>query len=99
MPKNSKTQKGSKDLSNLGAAVTEILSIDPNQFKFQLRFDDGEKLIVPLESVFSKPKGLAAEVLKGNLLSSCLVINGALAWPNGLELCADRLRQLANQAA
>ena len=47
--------------------------------------------------IFGSPKNLAAEVLKGNLLAKCFIENGALAWPNGLELCADRLRMIAKE--
>jgi len=34
----------------------------------------------------AKPKGLAAEVIKGGIFERCFVESGALAWPNGLAV-------------
>ena len=47
---------------------------------------------VQLGYIFSKPKALAAEIVKGQMFEKCYIESGALAWPNGLELCPDALR-------
>ena len=99
--KNLKSQKKSKALSktkgSLGLRLVKVVSVNQGKLQFRLRFDDGITETVTLSSIFSIPKNLAAEVLKGNMLRQCFVENGALAWPNGLELCADKLRMLAKE--
>ena len=35
---------------------------------------------------------LPLEILRGHLFDRCFVESGALAWPNGYELCPDALR-------
>ena len=45
------------------------------------------------EASFENPKGLAAEILKGGMFDKCFLELGALAWPNGFELCPDALCQ------
>lgn len=101
MRKITKSQKKSKVLNKrsfrLGQQLTLVKFLDADCFRFRLRFADGTSGTLSLSSVFSKPKNLAAEVLRGNMLSLCFVENGALAWPNGLEICADKLRMLVEQ--
>ena len=76
----------------LGNKITKILSVDDENYKIKLKFSDGNSGEVDLSFLFKKPKNLAAEILKGGLFSKCYVESGALAWPNGLELCPDNLR-------
>ena len=76
----------------LGNKIEQILSKDEESFKLILKYTDGFIGEVDLSNLFSKPKNLAAEITKGQLFSRCFVESGALAWPNGLELCPDALR-------
>jgi len=76
----------------LGNKIQRILDIDRESFCIVLRFADGATGVVALGHIFDRPQGLAAEILKGNMFSMCFLENGALAWPNGFELCPDALR-------
>ena len=73
----------------LGMKITAITSTDLEGFRVGLRFADGKSGTVSLNNIFSPPRNLSAEVLKGGMFAKCFVENGALAWPNGLELCPD----------
>jgi len=57
---------------------------------------DGFRGTVDLGRIFAAPKRkpLVVEILRGNLFERCFVESGALAWPNGFELCPDALRAL-----
>ncbi len=81
-------------MRNLGKKISKIIKIDAEAHAVRLHFSDGAQGWVSLTSIFAKPKGLAASVLKRNLFESCFVDAGALAWPNGLELCPDSLRSM-----
>ena len=72
----------------LGNKISKIISVEEDLFKLKLKFTDGKTGEVDLSSIFSKPKNLAAENVKGQLFKKCCVESGALAWPNGFELCA-----------
>ncbi len=76
----------------LGNKIKKIISVDEESFKLKLKFSDGASGEVDLSSFFSKPQNLTAEIIKGGLFSKCYVESGALAWPNGFELCPDSLR-------
>jgi hypothetical protein len=76
----------------LGKKIEKIISTDEDSFKIKIKYTDGLNGEVDLSYLFSKPKNLAAEVVKGQLFDKCYVESGALAWPNGLELCPDALR-------
>ena len=76
----------------LGNKIEKILSIDADSFKIRIKYSDGITGVVDLGLIFSKPKNLAAEIIKGQLFGKCYVESGALAWSNGLELCPDALR-------
>jgi len=76
----------------LGNKIQKIVATDEDLFKIRLKFTDGLIGDVDLSSIFSKPKNLAAEIVKGQLFEKCYVESGALAWPNGFELCPDALR-------
>lgn len=76
----------------LGNKIKRIVRVDGESFSVTLRFTDGAERTVSLAHLFERPKGLAAEILKGGMFSMCFLENGALAWPNGFELCPDALR-------
>jgi len=62
-----------------------------------LKFRDKSIGKVDLTEIFSEQQmgPLVKEILRGQIFHSCFVEAGALAWPNGLELCADTLREIA----
>lgn len=76
----------------LGNKIDKIISADEDTFKVKLKYTDGLVGEVDLRSIFLKPKNLTEEIIKGQLFDRCYVESGALAWPNGLELCPDALR-------
>ena len=79
-------------MKKLGNKIRRIVSVDDGSLCVRLRFSDGTMGDVSLAHLFEHPKGLAAEILKGGMFSMCFLENGALAWPNGFELCPDALR-------
>ena len=84
-------------LSILGFIAVGIISlfagVDVESLAAKLRFSDRAGGWVSLVHLFERPKGLAAEILKGGMFDKCFLEMGALAWPNGFELCPDALRQ------
>ena len=76
----------------LGNKIEKIIAADEDTFKIKIRYIDGLVGEVDLSTFFLKPKNLAAEIIKGQLFGKCYVESGAIAWPNGLELCPDALR-------
>jgi hypothetical protein len=80
-------------MKRFGHKIAKIVAVDEERFRIKLAFADGFQGIVDLQHLFGKPKGLAAEVLRGAMFSHCRVEAGALAWANGLELCPDALRR------
>jgi hypothetical protein len=78
-------------MKNLGRAIKRIEAVDAEAFGVRLRYRDGKVANVSLRDLFEHPKGLASEILRGDLFAQCFVEAGALAWPNGLELCPDAL--------
>lgn len=79
-------------MKKLGNKIVKVLLANPETFHVKLRFADGVTGEVDLSSIFVRPKALAAEVVRGQLFTKCFVESGGLAWPNGLELCADALK-------
>ena len=79
-------------MTKVGHKVTKVLSVDPDTFKVGMQFSDGFSGKLSLKKIFEKPKGLAAEILRGGFFNQCFIEAGALAWPNGFELCPDSLR-------
>jgi hypothetical protein len=77
---------------NLGNKLIKIHSVSDSDFSLTLEFADGFISSVSLQHIFNSPQGLAVEVLKGQMFSKCFIECGALAWPNGLEFCADSIR-------
>ena len=82
-------------LAKLGNKIVKIISIDVASFDVKLKYANGKVITVGLEEIFQRPRELAAEVLAGGMFEKCFVESGALAWPNGLELCPDALYRMA----
>ena len=74
-----------------GNKIERILAVDSEAFSVRLKFRGGPVVVARLGYLFEHPQRLAAEVLRGGMLDRCFIENGALAWPNGLELCPDSL--------
>lgn len=77
--------------------ISKIEKINKDNLSVVLIFNEGQKRTVSLAKYFSQPKGLAAEIMRGNMFDKCFIETGALAWPNGLEFCADALWILSQQ--
>ncbi len=77
-----------------GNRLKRIISCDAEHFLVTLEFTDGFRGTVDLTPLFRKPgrRPLPLEILRGQLFGRCFVEGGALAWPNGYELCPDALR-------
>ena len=81
----------------LGTRIKKIKKVTAESYLVGLEYEDGFIGVVDLSDFFSKrKKPLIAEILRGNLFSKCFVESGALAWPNGYELCPDMLRAKIN---
>lgn len=80
----------------LGHRVKRIIARDAEHLRITLEFADGFRGTVDLTAFFRKPgrRPLPLEILRGQLFDRCFVESGALAWPNGYELCPDALRAL-----
>lgn len=72
--------------------IKKILAADLEGYRVTLLFSDGFRGTVNLSDIFRKRAEIVQEILRGNLFERCLVESGALAWPNGLELCPYALR-------
>lgn len=86
-----------KKMKKFGNKIVKIIDMDATVFRVGLKFNGGAYGSVSLEHLFQRPKGLAAEILKGNIFDKCFIESGALAWPNGFELCPDAMRQLLEE--
>ncbi|MBM4251978.1 MAG: DUF2442 domain-containing protein [Deltaproteobacteria bacterium] len=80
----------------LGREIIRILDTNAESFSVKVEYDDGAIIDVRMGHIFDKPKGLATEILRGGMFDKCFLESGALAWPNGLELCPDAMRSWAN---
>ena len=79
-------------MMRLGNEIARIVETDSEAFLIKIEFDDGVVMDIPMGHIFNKPKGLAAEILRGGMFDKCFLESGSLAWPNGLELCPDAMR-------
>jgi hypothetical protein len=79
-------------VAKLGQEIKRIVEVNSEIFSVKVEYENGDIIVVPLRHIFEKPKKLAAEVLRGGMFHMCFVESGALAWPNGLELCPDAMR-------
>lgn len=84
-------------MAKLGREIKRILGVYPETFSVKVEYENGDIVDVPLRHIFERPKKLAAEVLRGGMFHMCFVESGALAWPNGLELCPDAMLIWAEQ--
>ena len=85
----------------LDTRIRRIVSVDAERFRVELEYTDGFCGTVQLGSIFdaSRGKPLVLEILRGNLFDQCFVESGALAWPNGYELCPDAVRAMIEQGS
>lgn len=72
-----------------GSEIIKVKKPSLEDFSVEVTFDDGKTGRVRLDHIFGKPKNKSAEVLRGGVFDRCFVQSGALAWPNGFELCPD----------
>ena len=81
-----------------GNRIKRIIKINPAAFRISVEFD-GVQATVDLRFIFQNPHGrpLVLEILRGELFHRCFVESGALAWPNGYELCPDAIRVWINE--
>lgn len=82
-------------MKKIGNKIKKVLGVNQESFSVRLQFGDGSISTVSLKGLFAKPKGLTAEILRGGMFEKCFVELGALAWPNGFELCPDALKMWA----
>ena len=77
-----------------GTRLKRVRKADPERLRVTLEYTDGFKGTVDLAFLFNKPadKPLVAEILRGQFFGKCFIESGALAWPNGYELCTDAIR-------
>lgn len=73
--------------------IKKIIKIDEEHFTIKVLFENDKILHLDLSELFKNPQNLTAEILRGNMFASCFIDLGALAWPNGFELCPDQLYQ------
>ncbi len=82
----------------LGTKIKKIRKISSENYLINLEYEDGLIGVADLSRFFSgKKKPLVAEILRGNLYLKCFVESGALAWPNGYELCPDVVRSILKE--
>jgi hypothetical protein len=103
MRNQGKPQNGSSHWSNLmeiATKIKKIKKISQDKYRITLQYVDGFQGVADLSSLFlDRKKPLIGEILRGNLFSKCFIESGALAWPNGYELCPDMLRALIRQGS
>lgn len=80
-------------MRKLGNKIVKVSGPNSTTFCVNVKFQDGTHGIISLKHLFEKPSGLTSEILKGEMFNKCFVESGALAWPNGFELCPDALKQ------
>ena len=74
--------------------LMRVVSCDEERLRVTLEFTDGFRGAVDLTPLFrgGPRRPLPLEILRGRLFDRCFVEGGALAWPNGYELCPDAIR-------
>jgi hypothetical protein len=82
-----------------GNRLKRVVACNPEHLSVTLEFSDGFRGAVDLTPLFRKPgrRPLPVEILRGQLFARCFVEAGALAWPNGYELCPDALRAMIGE--
>ena len=89
--------KDSNEIHEAWEKIAKIERVDEESFEVRLRYQGGTSVAVSLRALFAHPKGLCAEILRGGMFRQCFVEGGALAWPNGFELCPDALYQMGTE--
>ena len=84
----------------LGTSIARIKDIQAAAHRITVQYTDGFEGTVDLTFLFAEPAGkpMVTELLRGDLFSKCFVESGALAWPNGYELCPDAIRSWIEKA-
>ena len=79
----------------LGTSIKRIVRVDIKSYSVELEYVDGFRGVVNLGFIFrhGNRKPLVLEILRGGIFGKCFVESGALAWPNGYELCPDAILQ------
>jgi hypothetical protein len=79
----------------LGNRIRRIVKIDSERYRVKVEFHDGFRETVDLRFLFRarETRASGAGDLRGQLFAKCFVESGALAWPNGYELCPDAVRK------
>ena len=79
----------------LGSRIERVIQVDSERFRVTIEWADGRTATVDLAFLFGSPgrRPLVLEILRGDMFGRCFVESGALAWPNGFELCPDAIRQ------
>ncbi|MDO9227763.1 MAG: DUF2442 domain-containing protein [Pseudomonadota bacterium] len=77
--------------------MIKLLKIDYlGDFRFDLLFSDGSAGLFDLKSYFDQHSGTLLDALRNEHYARRFFIDaGAMCWPNGLELSARRLHELA----
>jgi len=78
----------------LGTRIKRVKRVDAERYRVVVEYTDGFTGTMDLGFIFghTAKKPLVAEILRGGLFGRCFVESGALAWPNGYELCPDAVR-------
>ena len=76
--------------------MIKVLTCIPlESFKLSLTFSNGESGVFDATTYLSEKQGPLLEPLKNaEYFESCFIDAGALCWPNGLELSAQRVQEL-----
>lgn len=83
---------------DLGNKLKSVAVTNSDEFELSILFEGGETYQISLASFFDPPKGLAKDIVVGQLFDHCFVTpSGALGWPNGIEFCPDMLKMLAKE--
>jgi hypothetical protein len=78
----------------LGTSLRRIVKVAPENWTVEVEYTDGFRGTVDLSRLFARPRGkpMVIDILRGDMFAKCFVESGALAWPNGYELCPDAVR-------
>ena len=76
--------------------MIKVLTCKPvDDFKLALTFSNGESGVFDAAIYLSEKQGSLLEPLRSiSYFQSCFIDAGALCWPNGLELSAQRVLEL-----
>jgi hypothetical protein len=77
------------------SSAWRVVAVGPqDSYKIQVRFADGLEGVVDMSVlIFSERAGVFAALKDETLFKSVLVEQGAVAWPNGLDLAPDAMHR------